>query len=137
MEGVLTVTDPWTNHDQSPGPKLIAYMPCILGTKAIVSGACCFGCFKGISKSVQVLLNGAEAVMELTLRILKSRALFWVLWRSRCITPVRIIWLRSFRGPPERGRSWQAGSCYRTTTTTTGVSINGGTPILGSSSDGS
>ena len=35
----------------------------------------CFGCFKEVSKSVQVLLNGREAVMVLTLIILKQRAL--------------------------------------------------------------
>ena len=34
-----------------------------------------FGCLKGVSKSVQVLFYGTEAVMVLTLIILKSRAL--------------------------------------------------------------
>ena len=34
-----------------------------------------FGLFKGASKSVQVLLKGIEAVMALTLIILKQRAL--------------------------------------------------------------
>ena len=29
----------------------------------------CFGCSKGVSKSVQVLFNGTEAVMVLTLRL--------------------------------------------------------------------
>ena len=33
--------------------------------------ACCFGCFKGASTSVEVLLNGIEAVMVLTLMFLK------------------------------------------------------------------
>ena len=36
---------------------------------------CCFGCFKGISKSFQVLLSGIETVMVLTLTILKWRVL--------------------------------------------------------------
>ena len=35
-----------------------------------------FGCLKGASKSVQVPLNGMEAVMVLTLMILKWRALY-------------------------------------------------------------
>ena len=34
-----------------------------------------FGCLKEVSKSVQVLLNGLEAVLVLTLIILKWRAL--------------------------------------------------------------
>ena len=33
-----------------------------------------FGCFKGVSKSVQVLLNGIGAVMALSLIVLKQRA---------------------------------------------------------------
>ena len=32
----------------------------------IVYGVCYFGCLKGLSKSVQVVLNGIEAVMVLT-----------------------------------------------------------------------
>ena len=36
---------------------------------------CHFGCLKGVSKSVQVLLNGEESVMVLTLIFLKQRAL--------------------------------------------------------------
>ena len=36
---------------------------------------CCFGCLKGLSKPVWVLLDSIEAVMVLTLIILKSRAL--------------------------------------------------------------
>ena len=35
----------------------------------------CFGCPRGISKSVKVLFNGIEAVAVLTLMILKQRAL--------------------------------------------------------------
>ena len=31
---------------------------------------CCFGCFKGLSESVQVLFHGIETVMILTLIIL-------------------------------------------------------------------
>ena len=38
-------------------------------------GACYVGYFKWMSKSVQVLFNGIEAVVELTLIILKWRAL--------------------------------------------------------------
>ena len=34
-----------------------------------------FGCLKGVSKSVQVLFNGIEAFLVLTLMILKQRAL--------------------------------------------------------------
>ena len=33
--------------------------------------ACYFGCFKGISKSVQVLLDGIDAIVLLTLITLK------------------------------------------------------------------
>ena len=36
-----------------------------------------FGCLKGVSKSLQVLFNGMEAVVVPTLRILKQPALFW------------------------------------------------------------
>ena len=36
-----------------------------------LGGACHFGCLKGVSKAVQVLLNGIEPVMALTLIILK------------------------------------------------------------------
>ena len=35
--------------------------------KAAPVSACCFGLFKASSKSVQVLFNGIEAVMVLTL----------------------------------------------------------------------
>ena len=35
----------------------------------------CFGCFKLVSKSVQTLLSGMEAVLVVTLIILKYRAL--------------------------------------------------------------
>ena len=38
------------------------------------------GFLKGASKSVQVLLNGMEAVMVLTLIVLKQRALFYGFW---------------------------------------------------------
>ena len=34
----------------------------------------CFVCLKGFSKSVQVLLHGIDAVLVLTLRLLKQRA---------------------------------------------------------------
>ena len=34
-----------------------------------------FGCVNGISKSVEVLFNGIEALLVLTLMILKQRAL--------------------------------------------------------------
>ena len=41
------------------------------------------GCLKEVSKSVQVLLKGIEAVMVLTVLVLKQRALFrWALQRS-------------------------------------------------------
>ena len=33
--------------------------------------ACCFGCVKGFRRSVQVLLNGIEAIMVLTLIVLQ------------------------------------------------------------------
>ena len=33
---------------------------------------CCFGCSKGVSKSVQVLFTGIEAVLVLTLRFLDN-----------------------------------------------------------------
>ena len=39
------------------------------------SRVCDSGCFKGLSKSVQVLFNNIEAFMVLTLIILKWRAL--------------------------------------------------------------
>ena len=35
----------------------------------------CFGCSQGVSKSVQVPLNGVEAVLELSLIVLTQRAL--------------------------------------------------------------
>ena len=38
---------------------------------APVTRACCLSCVRELSKSVQVLLNGIEAVMVLTLIILK------------------------------------------------------------------
>ena len=41
------------------------------------------GCLKGVLKSVQVLLNGIEAVMVLTLTILKQRALYLTLLVQR------------------------------------------------------
>ena len=42
---------------------------------ATAYGVCCFLLFKGVSNSVQVLFNCIEAVMELTLIILKEGAL--------------------------------------------------------------
>ena len=39
-------------------------------------GVCYFGCTKRVSKSVQVRLNGIEAVLLLTLRIPEKQALF-------------------------------------------------------------
>ena len=36
------------------------------------------GCLKGVSKSVQVLFDGIEAVMVVTLMILTMRALSWL-----------------------------------------------------------
>ena len=49
-------------------------------SKNLLSGhqyyrVCCFGCLKDVSKSVQVLFNGIEALMVLTLTILRQRAL--------------------------------------------------------------
>ena len=39
-------------------------------------GACYFGCLKGPLQSVQVLFSGIEAVVVVTLIILKQRALY-------------------------------------------------------------
>ena len=56
-----------------------------------------FGSFKWVSKSVQVLVNGIESVMVLTLRILKYRSLkcradlVWVTTKSS----------RSYRNQPK------------------------------------
>ena len=46
--------------------------------EARFSRVCHFGCLKGVSRSVQVLLYGIEAVMVLTLMIRNLRALFRV-----------------------------------------------------------
>ena len=45
---------------------------CCSFQRAAVGDYCYFGCFKGGSKSVQVMFSGMEAVMVLTLIILES-----------------------------------------------------------------
>ena len=59
-----------------------------------------FGCLKGGSKSVQVLVSGTEAAMELILIILKWRALSKPggiaggMWPSACRTGGKlVVWI--------------------------------------------
>ena len=59
------------------GPELCDKLP----ERAEAFRVCCLGCFTGVSKSVQVLFNGIEAVMVLTFRyhILSTIHLYHVL----------------------------------------------------------
>ena len=63
-----TTSPAFSGLDQHREPRemlsLEVYEPCS-------NRACCFGCLKGVLKSVQVLLSDIEAVMVLTLIILK------------------------------------------------------------------
>ena len=71
-----------------PGSRVGFRCLCVLGllrpgraklpTAQTFSVVCCFGRLKGGSKSVQLLLNGMEAVMVLTLITLKQRAVLKV-----------------------------------------------------------
>ena len=47
---------------------------------ALTSGVCYFGCSKGVPKSVQVLLNGTETVMVLTLRYHIASSIYYLLY---------------------------------------------------------
>ena len=47
-----------------------------LENRLSIAGSAILAVFKGVSKSVQVLFHGIEAVLELTLTILKQRALY-------------------------------------------------------------
>ena len=55
------------------------------------AGSAIFSVSKGASKSVQVLFNGTEAVLVLTLRIPKYRALIKETWYSRRMTRKRQV----------------------------------------------
>ena len=69
-----------------------------------------FGCLKWVSKSVQVLLNGAEAAIVPAFIALKERTCFWRCAWTHAAIPLRICyWLMVlvFGTQPKDARHWR------------------------------